>query len=138
MVNNIVTIFYNIVTVLSIFTILCNNIVIIYVTNIVEIDNMVKNIVTIFFTILSKWTILLTILLHCVDHSASDLGEVCWWKGKHIWWLYCESWRYKGQNRQKNLTEFTQYLRILLQYGGFYLNMGNNMKNMTKFAKGRY
>ena len=39
-----VKIFYNIVTILSIFTIFCINIVIIYGNNIVEIDNMMDNI----------------------------------------------------------------------------------------------
>ena len=64
--RHMVRIFYNIVTILAIFTILCNNIVITYC----------NNIVTILFTLLSKSKILLTVLLQCVDHIVSNLGEV--------------------------------------------------------------
>ena len=60
--------FYNIVAILTIFTILCNvlcnnHIVIIYSNNIGEVDNMVNNIVAILFTTLPKSNILLTVCI---------------------------------------------------------------------------
>ena len=53
--------------------------------NIVEIANMVNNtVITKLFTILSKLATLLTILLQCVDHIVSNLGEVCCW----LWCIF--------------------------------------------------
>ena len=69
MVNNIVTKRY------------CKNIV----NDVVKFGNMVNNIVTALFTILSKWTI----LLHCVDHIANNLGEVCWCIHPCGWVISC-------------------------------------------------
>ena len=71
--HHMVRITYNTVAISAIFTILYNNIVIIYGisgwyqygNNIVETDNIVNNIVRILFTILSDLTTLLTVLLHC-------------------------------------------------------------------------
>ena len=70
--HHIVRIFHNVAAILSIFTILCSNIVIIYGNNIVEIDNVVNNIVVILLTILSKSNILLTVLLQYVGHIVSN------------------------------------------------------------------
>ena len=72
-----VRIFHNIVTILANLTTLCNNIVIIYGYNVVEINNMVNNTVAILFTILSKSNILFTVLLQYLDHIMRNLEKVC-------------------------------------------------------------
>ena len=66
--KDMLEILYNIVTIFAIFTIMYNNIVIIYGHITVKGGYVVNNIAATLFTILSKCTILLSVLLHCVDH----------------------------------------------------------------------
>ena len=62
MFNHMVRISYNVVTIFAVFTILYNNIIIIYGNDIVKDDHIVNSIVVILFAILLKLKLLLTVL----------------------------------------------------------------------------